>query len=76
MEGAGSCFLVQLSFCSFLSVDKAFGGECVRCVGFLQNAYAVCADLPNGKVNMLVSGLIRELLSFHAHCDQIISKGF
>lgn len=45
-------------------------------MGFLQNVYAVCADLPNGKVNMLVPGLIRELLSFHAHCDQIISKGF
>lgn len=67
---------MQLSLCSFLSVDKAFGGECVRCPCFLQDAYTVCADLPNGKVNMLVSGLIRELLSFHAHCDQIISKGF
>lgn len=76
MEGAGSCFLVQLSLCSFLSVDNAFGGECIRCVGFLQDTYTVCADLPDGKVNMLVSGLIRELLSFHAHCDQIISKGF
>lgn len=76
MEGAGSCLLVQLSFCSFLSVDKAFRGECIRCAGLLQDTYTVCADLPSEKVNMLVSGLIRELLSFHAHCDQIISKGF
>lgn len=59
--------LVQLS-----SVDKALKGECVRCVGFLQDAYTVCPDLPKGKVNMLVSRLIRELLGFHALCDQII----
>lgn len=58
------------------SVGKALEGECVRCVGFLQDAYTVCADLPNGKVNMLVSRLIRELLGFHVLCDQIISKGF
>lgn len=76
MEGAGVCFLVQLPLCNFLSLDTAWGGESVKPVGFLQCAHTVCADLPNGKVNMLLSGLIRELLRFHALCDQIISKGF
>lgn len=41
MEGAGSCFLVQLSLSNFLAVEKAFGGEYVRCAGFLQDAYSV-----------------------------------
>lgn len=40
---SGATLLVQLF------VDKVFGGECVRCVGFLQDAYTVCADLPNGR---------------------------
>lgn len=70
-KGLGFAFL-----CNFLSVDKASGGECVRRVGFLQHAHTVCTDFPNGKVNMLVSGLIRELLGFHGLCDEIISKGF